>query len=112
MIRVINRLQIKKGHVDEVLEKFSSPKAVHTFDGFVTMEVLEKQNVEDHDELHIATTWEDEASFEKWRDSRRNAKVHAKEEDKDENKTEEESPILDFEISMYTVHHRHMPQNL
>lgn len=109
MIRVVNRLKIKKGHVEDVLERFSSPKAVHTFEGFVLMEVLEKQNVEDHEELHIATTWEDESSFEKWRDSRRNAKVHDKEEKKDED-AKEESPILDFEISIYDIHHRHAPQ--
>lgn len=109
MIRVVNRLKIKKGHVEDVLERFSSPKAVHTFEGFVLMEVLERQNVEDHEELHIATTWEDEASFEKWRDSRRNAKVHDKEEKKDEG-TKEESPILDFEISIYDIHYRHTPQ--
>lgn len=110
MIRVINRLQIKKGHLNDVLFRFSSPKAVHTFDGFVFMEVLEKKNVEDHDELHIATTWEDEASFEKWRDSRKNEKVHNQEEKKDSGK-KKDSPIIDFEISVYNIHHRHLPEN-
>lgn len=111
MIRVVNRLQIKKGQVENVLERFSSPKAVHTFDGFVVMEVLEKREVEDYDELNIATTWENEAAFENWRNSRKNQKVHQSGQDKEKQAAEkEESPILDFEISIYDIRHRHFPE--
>lgn len=103
MIRVINKLTIKRGRAEEVLEKFKDPKSVHTFEGFVFMEVMEKQNVEEHDELHIATTWENEDSFQNWRDSRQNSKAHGSQESED-------NPILDFEISKYDIHYRHLPE--
>lgn len=108
MIRVINKLEIKKGHVEEVLERFSQPKAVHTFSGFIFMEVLEKQNVDSHDELHIATTWEDETAFENWRLSRKNDKVHGQKDEKTTSKAE--SPIINFEVSIYDIRYRHLPE--
>lgn len=87
MIKVVNVLSIKKGRIDEVAAKFQEPKAVHTFEGFELMEVLKNENLEDHDELLISTNWKDHASFETWRESRKNQKAHDAESGKENRQT-------------------------
>lgn len=104
-ITVENVIRIQKGRVDEVLERFREPKAVHTFDGFVMMEVLRKLESPEYDELKICTTWEDQASFDKWLEHRNYEKAHAqsgKEKPKD-------SPILGNELSIFEVAIQHEP---
>ncbi|WP_411843872.1 antibiotic biosynthesis monooxygenase [Salinicoccus sp. HZC-1] len=108
MIKAVNVLKIEKGKVDEVIEKFQEPKAVHTFDGFVLMEVLRTENTEEYDELQICTTWEERANFEAWRESRATKKAHAAEKGGD-NKKPENSPILGAELQTYEVVIQHHP---
>lgn len=103
MIKVVNTLRVKKGKVNEVAALFQKAKGVHTFDGFVFMEVLIKENTEEHDELLVCTTWEDHASFEVWRKSRETRKAH-----ESQNKQEkEDSPILGSELSTFEVFVQH-----
>jgi len=106
MIKVVNVLSIKKGRIDEVAAKFQEPKAVHTFEGFELMEVLKNENLEDHDELLISTNWKDHASFEAWRESRKNQKAHDAESGKEK---PADNPIIDNEIRIYEIEHRHHP---
>lgn len=107
MMKAVNSIRIKKGKVAEVLALFEKPKKVHTFDGFVFMEVLEKENTEGYDELQICTTWEDESYFQAWRESRAAGKAHgAKKGSKSEGK---ESPILSSELSTFKVPIQHYP---
>ncbi|MCD2137247.1 antibiotic biosynthesis monooxygenase [Salinicoccus halitifaciens] len=107
MIKVVNALSIKKGRIDEVAVRFQEPKAVHTFEGFELMEVLKNEKLEDHDELLVATTWKDHASFEAWRDSRKNQKAHGSRPSGDK---PADNPIIDNEIRIYDIAYRHLPE--
>lgn len=105
MIRVENVIQIKKGRVDEVLQRFKVAKSVHTFEGFVIMEVLQKVESPDYDELKICTTWENRDFFEKWLKHRNFEKAHG-----DVNKAKpENSPILGNELSVFEIAIQHLP---
>ena len=106
----VNVIRIKKGQGQAVAERFANPKKVHTFDGFIRMEVWMKENVEDHDELHICTTWADEKYFELWREKRAEDKAHAKAmQEVDSADTARENPILGTELSTYMTMARHLP---
>lgn len=105
MMTAVNTIRIKKGKVDEVLARFQTPKSVHTFEGFVLMEVLKKNNSHDYDELKICTTWEDQKYFDSWLKSRNNEKAHGQ---KGEKKSEE-SPILGAELTTFEVAIQHKP---
>ncbi|MEK4302624.1 antibiotic biosynthesis monooxygenase [Oceanobacillus sp. FSL K6-0251] len=105
MVKVVNTLRVKKGKVNEVAALFSKAKSVHTFNGFVFMEVLIKENAEEYDELQVCTTWEDHASFEVWRESRETRKAHES-QDKQE---KEDNPILGSEISTFEIFVQHHP---
>lgn len=100
-----NVIQIKKGHVDDVLARFRVAKSVHTFEGFIIMEVLKKVDHPDYDELKICTTWENQSYFEKWLESRSAQKAH--EQEKKEKPAE--SPILGNQLSIFEVAIQHLP---
>ncbi|WP_319022560.1 antibiotic biosynthesis monooxygenase [Oceanobacillus oncorhynchi] len=104
-MKVVNTLRVKKGKVNEVAALFSKAKSVHTFNGFVFMEVLIKENTEEYDELQVCTTWEDHASFEVWRESRETRKAHES-QDKQE---KENNLILGSEISTFEIFVQHHP---
>lgn len=79
MMKAVNTIRIKKGKANEILPRFRTPKSVHTFEGFILMEVLIRENSPEFDELQVCTTWEDHKYFEKWLMSREARKVHRKE---------------------------------
>lgn len=107
MIKAVNEIRVKKGRVDEVAPRFSTAKSVHTFDGFILMEVLIKENTGEYDVIEVCTTWEDHASFDAWKESRATKKAHAS------GGSEEKSgdnPILGAELSIYEVFVQHHPE--
>lgn len=106
MMKAVNTIRIKKGRVDEILARFKTPKSVHTFEGFILMEVLKKENSPEFDELKICTTWEDRKYFDQWLESRASQKAHGK---KDEQKSTEESPILGSQLTTFEVAIQHKP---
>ena len=64
MIAVINRLPVKEGAADQVVERFANSRGkVLGFRGFVSMEVL---NSEAGDEVLVITRWRDKDSFDSW----------------------------------------------
>lgn len=103
-ILVENTIKIKKGRVEEVLARFQKVKAVHTFDGFIIMEVLKQLDHPEHDILKICTRWEDHASFEKWLEHRNFEKAHQEKAEKPA-----EHPILGAELATYEVAITHHP---
>ena len=67
MIAVINRLPVKEGMADEVVERFASGRGfVHEFPGFVSMEVLRSEGA---DEVMVITRWHDRDAFDSWVES-------------------------------------------
>lgn len=64
MIAVINRLPVKEGAADEVVERFANSRGnVQGFPGFVSMEVL---NSEEGDEVLVITRWQNKDAFTSW----------------------------------------------
>ena len=64
MIAVINRLPVKEGMADQVVERFANGGGfVQEFPGFVSMEVLRS---EDADEVMVITRWRDKEAFDSW----------------------------------------------
>lgn len=64
MIAVVNRLPVKKGMADQVVERFAGGRGfVQHFPGFVNMEVLRS---EDEDEVVVITRWRDKGAFDSW----------------------------------------------
>jgi heme-degrading monooxygenase HmoA len=64
MIAVINRLPVKEGAAEQVVERFTNSRGfVQEFPGFVSMEVL---NSEAGDEVLVITRWRDKDAFNSW----------------------------------------------
>ncbi|MGG0643218.1 antibiotic biosynthesis monooxygenase [Sporosarcina gallistercoris] len=106
----VNVIRVEKGRAQEVADRFAKPKSVHTFPGFLRMEVWMKENLEDHDELHICTTWEHEKYFKEWLKSRENDKSHGESTQKQGTTGESEANmILGAELSTYVTLVQHLP---
>ncbi len=64
MIAVINRLPVKEGADDQVVEQFANSRGnVQEFPGFVSMEVLRSEGA---DEVLVITRWQDKDAFNSW----------------------------------------------
>ncbi|WP_380659935.1 antibiotic biosynthesis monooxygenase [Salinicoccus sesuvii] len=107
MIKAVNRISIKKGRAHEVAERFSKAKSIHTFKGFILMEVLIKEGTKEEDVIEVCTTWESHDSFKTWRESRATQKTHASTEQESK---PEDNPIIGAELSTYEVFVQHHPE--
>ncbi|WP_243292279.1 antibiotic biosynthesis monooxygenase [Bacillus sp. FJAT-47783] len=107
MIIVTNTIRIKKGHVNEVAERFKQPKAIHKTPGFVRMQVLITKDLEEYDEIKVCTTWENEEAFQAWTTSDSFKKAHQKRQ----NENEGESVMLGAKLSKYEVAFQHEGEN-
>jgi heme-degrading monooxygenase HmoA len=64
MIAVINRLPVKVGAAEQVVERFANSRGnVQGFPGFVSMEVLCSEGA---DEVLVITRWRDKDAFDTW----------------------------------------------
>jgi heme-degrading monooxygenase HmoA len=64
MIAVINRLPVKEGMANKVVERFANGRGfVQEFPGFVSMEVLRSEGA---DEVMVITRWRDNEAFDSW----------------------------------------------
>lgn len=64
MIAVVNRLPVKEGMADQVVERFANGQGfVQEFPGFISMEVLRS---EDGDEVVVITRWRNKEAFGSW----------------------------------------------
>jgi heme-degrading monooxygenase HmoA len=76
MIAVINRLPVKEGMADQVVERFANGRGfVQDFPGFVSMEVLRS---EEADEVLVITRWQDKDAFTSWVHSDAFNKAHGR----------------------------------
>jgi len=74
MIAVINRLPVKEGAADRVVERFANSRGhVQDFSGFVSMEVLRSEGA---DEVLVITRWQDKDAFDSWVHSEEFKKAH------------------------------------
>ncbi|MBM7565183.1 heme-degrading monooxygenase HmoA [Paenibacillus sacheonensis] len=80
MIVVENRIEVKAGFAEAVMERFKAPKSVHTFQGFVRMDVLHAATSEGTEEVRVCTTWEKEEDFHAWANSDSFRHAHARRE--------------------------------
>lgn len=101
----INTISVEKGKGEHVTARFAKAKAVHTFEGFIRMEVLLNESLEAHDEIKVCTTWEDRQFFDNWLENRNKTK---KQESKDPNPAEP-NPILGTELSLFDVKVQRLP---
>ena len=64
MIAVINRLPVKEGAVDQIVERFAKSRGnVQGSPGFLSMEVLRSEG---EDEVLVITRWRDKDAFNSW----------------------------------------------
>lgn len=101
MIVVTNRIKVKKGMAAAMAPRFTRPSGLDSMKGFVRVEVLLTQGLEEHDEMNVNMYWEEMTDFETWRNSddfKASHKRPAQTEDK-----QEESPMLGSEIFIYEV---------
>ena len=76
MIAVINRLPVREGMADEVVERFASGRGlVQDFPGFVSMEVLRSEGA---DEVLVITRWQSQDAFDSWVHSDAFRKAHGR----------------------------------
>ncbi|CAM4519492.1 heme oxygenase (staphylobilin-producing) [Paenibacillus endophyticus] len=77
MIVVTNTIKVKKGYGETVANRFENSKGIDLSPGFLRMEVLFTEGLEECDELKVSTTWENKASFEGWVNSDSFRQAHA-----------------------------------
>jgi heme oxygenase (staphylobilin-producing) len=76
MIAVINRLPVKEGMADQVVERFADGQGfVQNFPGFVSMEVMRSEG---DDEVLVITRWRDKDAFNSWVHSDAFKKAHGR----------------------------------
>lgn len=76
MIAVINRLPVKEGAADQVVERFANSRGnVQGFPGFFSMEVLSS---EAGDEVLVVTRWQDKDAFNSWVQSEEFKRAHGR----------------------------------
>ena len=64
MIAIFNRLPVREGAADRIVERFAESRgSVQGFPGFVSMEVLRSEGA---DEVLVITRWESRDAFEAW----------------------------------------------
>ncbi|MFD0711539.1 antibiotic biosynthesis monooxygenase [Paenibacillus sp. GCM10027626] len=110
MIVVENRIDVRAGYADAVLERFKTPKTVHTFPGFIRMDVLHAVNADGNEEVRVCTTWENEEAFEGWASSDAFRGAHARRTEAAPGKeAAENGPIIGNKMTIYRVAASHFP---
>jgi len=110
MIMVENRIEVKPGTADLVLDRFRKPKSVHTFKGFVRMDVLHSVNEAGNEEIRVCTTWESEDDFRAWSESDSFRSAHARRAAAAQEKGErQDGPIIGNKVTIYQVVASHLP---
>lgn len=76
MIAIINRLPVKEGAADQIVERFAESEGdVQGFPGFVSMEVLRSDAA---DEVLVITRWQDREAFDAWVGSEEFRRAHGR----------------------------------
>ncbi|MCD9024441.1 antibiotic biosynthesis monooxygenase [Cohnella silvisoli] len=104
MIIVTNTIQVKPGYGDIMRERFKTPKNVHTFPGFVRMELLQTQGLEEHEEYQVCTAWDNKESFDAWVQSDSFKQAHAQRRESGNSEM-----VIGNKITLHEVIVSHLP---
>src|SRR5690625_5821379 len=63
MYIVTNITKINKGEGYKLVNRFDKVGKIESMDGFLGLEVLMTEKIDDHDEVSIVTRWDSEAAF-------------------------------------------------
>ncbi len=66
MYIVTNITKINKGEGYKLVNRFDKVGKIESMDGFLGLEVLMTEKLDDHDEVSIVTRWDSEAAFSNW----------------------------------------------
>lgn len=66
MYIVTNTTKCKKNEGIKLIERFNRVGKIEMMNGFLGLEVLATQKLEDYDEVSIVTRWNSEDSFKNW----------------------------------------------
>ncbi|WP_077706659.1 heme oxygenase [Virgibacillus dokdonensis] len=66
MYIVTNTTKIKKNQGHKLIERFNKVGHIESMQGFLGLEVLITDKLNDYDEVNIVTRWDSESSFKKW----------------------------------------------
>jgi len=69
MYIVTNTSKIKPGESHKLVTRFDKEGQIEKMPGFLGLEVMVTDKLEEYDEVTVSTKWEDEASFQHWMDS-------------------------------------------
>lgn len=100
MITVTNRINVKKGMGEKMAPMFTKPGPLQQFDGFHRVEVQVSSQFEEHDEMNVVMYWDDEKSFEVWRESDAFKQAHKRPAD---GKPDPNSPVISSQIIIAKV---------
>ena len=79
MYNVANIIQVKKGFVDQVVEKFEKRGEVLGFEGFLGIEIMVTEQNKEYEDVTVLTRWNSKENFMNWVKSDTFKKVHTKE---------------------------------
>ncbi len=97
MYIVTNRIKMKKGFAERLAPNFTKPGPLQEMEGFIKVETVITQNLEEHDELNVNMYWEDLDSFQSWKESDIFKQAHKRPEPK-QGEEPKESPMLGSEL--------------
>ncbi|MEH6889742.1 antibiotic biosynthesis monooxygenase [Bacillus sp. JJ864] len=96
MYVVTNAIRIQPGFGEELLKGFRERKGIERSPGFVRLEILRTEGLEEYEEYRICTTWENKEVFTLWTKGEAFRRAHS-------GKREKKEYILGNQISMYEV---------
>lgn len=105
MIKVVNTIKVKKGRVDEVLPRFQKLHGIQNFEGFLGLEVWQKENAEEYDEIKVCTTWNSRENFEAWTNSDAFRERHKKRDE--ERQASRNEAVIGATLTTYQVPIQH-----
>lgn len=77
MIIVTNTTKINKGEGHKLIDRFNKVGKIEFMKGFLGLEVLSTENLEEYDEVTISTRWDSMDSFKNWTKSAAFKEAHS-----------------------------------
>ncbi|WP_042352868.1 heme oxygenase [Bacillus massiliigorillae] len=111
MIIVTNKSKLIKGEGPTLVNRFNKVGKVESMKGFINLEVLLTQSIDEYDEVTILTRWESKADFQAWMKSSAFKSVHSK-DTIPEFIIENKITFYDVKIVREAIHSNHSYSNV